>query len=178
MKITHNKKISGGKVYVVLDAGNFSLQEIKAIRALGEPSIVFNKTYKMSDTEINIDKPVTKFTKQQFIFDAKLSTIVNVSEEASSFIIDIEEIFATIMGELVGEYMRLTAVDNDTTVIGPAKPYPEKPGKPDQPEKPDKPDKPDINKEETGYIEIVDEIPADLPDNKLVGLILDDEDGN
>ena len=34
MKITHNKKISGGKVYVVLDAGNFSLQEIKAIRAL------------------------------------------------------------------------------------------------------------------------------------------------
>ena len=169
MKITHNKKISGGKIYVILDAGNFSLQELKAIRALGEPSIVFNKTYKMSDTEVNIDKPVTKFTKQQFIFDAKLSTIVNVSEEASNFIVDIEQTFATIMGELVGEYIRLTTVEKDTTEIGPTKPYP------DQPQKPGTDDNDNI-KEESGYLEIVDEIPSDLPDNKIVGLILDDEE--
>lgn len=169
MKITHNKKISGGKIYIILDAGNFSLQELKAIRALGEPSIVFNKTYKMSDTEVNIDKPVTKFTKQQFIFDAKLSTIVNVSEEASNFIVDIEQTFATIMGELVGEYIRLTTVEKDTTEIGPAKPYP------DQPQKPGTDDNDNI-KEESGYLEIVDEIPSDLPNNKIVGLILDDEE--
>lgn len=169
MKITHNKKISGGKIYIILDAGNFSIQELKAIRALGEPSIVFNKTYKMSDTEVNIDKPVTKFTKQQFIFDAKLSTIVNVSEEASNFIVDIEQTFATIMGELVGEYIRLTTVEKDTTEIGPEKPYP------DQPQKPGTDDNDNI-KEESGYLEIVDEIPSDLPDNKIVGLILDDEE--
>lgn len=173
MKLIHNKKISGGKVYVTLDAGNFSLREIKAIRALGEPNLVFSKIYKMSNTEINIDKPVTKFTKQQFIFDAAVSTIVNVSEEVNNFIIDIEETFAVIMGELVGEYMKLTAVDNNSTDIKPTEKYPDE--KDDPTPEPD----PDDGKDEdveTGYIEIVDEIPSDAKDNKLYGIILPDED--
>lgn len=171
MKLTHNKKISGGKIYVTLDASNFSLREIKAIRALGEPNLVFNKIYKMSDTEINIDKPVTKFIKQQFVFDAAVSTIVNVSEEVNNFIIDIEETFAVIMGELVGEYMKLTAVDDNSTDIQPTEKYPD--------EKDDPAPEPDDGKDdstETGYIEIVDEVPSDAKDNKLYGIILPDED--
>lgn len=184
MKLKKSRKLVNGRFTITLTVSNFTILEVRAMKAIGEPQFVFNETYKTSGTEINIDMPITRFVNQSFVFAGNVENICNVSDEVQRFCNDIFEALVEVIADTVGEYERLLEFKDDAEEeieVFPEEEYPDNNDIAVNPEKPAKPNKPNSsgNKYDDGCgcgIRIWEEVPEDVTENKIFGVILDDDD--
>lgn len=197
MKLKYEKSINNGIVTVILNASNFSVRELKAIASVGEPNVVFKKKYILSNTLVDFNIPIRSFVGIKVVFKGKVDTVFDIAQEAYSFVCDIKEVMAEIMGETVGEFERLNALNKEFESIDsdilPSEEYPSDKPSEDNPDNPGNNDNdnpnpgPDSDKKDCGCssdcncggIEIFEKAPDDLDelqDGKLFGIVLPDDE--
>lgn len=194
MKLKKSRKLENGKITLTLSVSNFSILEMRAIKALGEPTFNFHKYYEISDTKVDVSMPITKFVNQTFVFKGDVENIYEVATEVQYFQTDIFEELVEVIAQTVGEYERLANMKNDEDEeieVGPKEEYPDdKPKPPSEPEDDPNKDEDEGNKDNDDNkgccdgceddcgcgIKIYDSVPENPAENTLFGIILDEDD--
>lgn len=200
MKLKKSRKLENGKITLTLSVSNFSILEMRAIKALGEPTFNFSKYYEISGTQVDVSMPITKFVNQVFVFKGDVENIYEVATEVQYFQTDIFEELVEVVAQTVGEYERLANMKNDEDEeieVGPKEEYPcDKPKPPEGPKDPgETPDDPNKGEDEGNKdnddnkgccdgcegdcscgIKIYDSVPANPTEDTIFGVILDEDE--
>ncbi len=103
MKLKFNKSISDSQITVTLSLTNNTINEKKALRILGAPAIVLEKSYDISGTMVSIDTNVSDFNVE-YTFKGTTENISDVVEEANTFVTDVQEVVTDVMTNLMTSY--------------------------------------------------------------------------
>lgn len=103
MKLKFNKSISDSQITVTLSLTNNTINEKKALRILGAPAIVLEKSYDVSGTMVSIDTNVSDFNVE-YTFKGTTENISDVVEEANTFVTDVQEVVTDVMTNLMTSY--------------------------------------------------------------------------
>lgn len=103
MKLKFNKIISDSDITVTLSLTSLTINEKKALRILGAPAIVLEKTYETSETTVTIDTNVTDFNIE-YTFKGTVENISEVIEEVNTFVTDVQEVVTNAMTDLMTAY--------------------------------------------------------------------------
>lgn len=113
MKLKYNKIYSGSSITVILSLVKYTKEELAAIKNLGAPQIVIDKTY--GDTVISIDTTVSDFTNIEYVFNSSTEKINETIEEVDDYIDTVKQEVAEKMTDLMLLYKQLEKLLNDKT---------------------------------------------------------------
>ena len=116
MKLKFNRQIHGSVVSVVLMLTNMTTRERRAIKTLGAPKIVFEESYEVSGTNVDIDTTIEGFNELgTFTFRGSVEEIPDVLDEVASFITGVHETVCEVMSDLMLAYKEIEAIANNVT---------------------------------------------------------------
>lgn len=103
MKLKFNKNISDSQINVTLTLTNNTINEKKALRILGSPAVVFEKSYDVSGTTVSIDTNISDFNVE-YTFIGTTENIAEVVDEVNTFVTDVQEVVTDVMTNLMTAY--------------------------------------------------------------------------
>lgn len=104
MRLEYEKKYSAGAITVLLNLTDITAEEQKAIAVIGEPILVLEKTYKKTNTKVNINIPITKINTISVEFKTNFETALIDYTDPDSYINDVRESLRQLKDKLMESY--------------------------------------------------------------------------
>lgn len=115
MVLKYYKTYSNSKITVNLALTKFTCNEQAAVKILGAPDIILNKTYTESNLEVSIESVISPAFQIEYNFPGTTDNIGAVINEVDQFIDDVKEAVTEKMAALMIIYNQIKRLlDNQT----------------------------------------------------------------